>query len=191
MKRIDRLKPLCVEILRYVGTGYKYIKFATVSDNKIDRLPEILNKVSMRYNSNLGVGQRQYRRRKGIANYAVLNFKNTIIILRTDGEHQDGENEFKLIEKSIEFRLTPFLGLVLHKDERQTHWTFRLSPDTFHNIKGQIQLAFEKNDGKLFHTVLSQWKGFPHYKGIGKQKTSLNLFIKNLKRQYHKTWSIK
>ncbi len=184
------LKEFCTDLLRYVGTGYKYYKISIVPQEKLYLKEIILNKIKTLYKTDLTQGQKQHRRLKGIANYASISYKEFIIVLHTDGENNDGANEFKLLEKNMILPLTQHLGLILFKDERNI-WTFRLSTETYQNFKGQFQLAFKHNDGKKFHSLQKLWSGLPRYKGIGSQRKDLNKLLKELKKTYQVKWSLR
>lgn len=183
MKTATKLKELCRDILRLVGTGYTHYKIVRIPSDKAYKTHEILLKIQNHYQTNLTRGMRHKRRAKKIANYGAIFFRDTIFIFRTAGENQDKENEFQLIGKKMEFKLSDLVGLVLHKDERDV-WTFRLSQETFQFFKGEYHLAFKHGIGKKYHSLESMWRGFPIYHGIGKQYLELRKNFSDWGKKY-------
>lgn len=190
MRQPNNLKEYCKDIIRYVGSGYNAFKIVRIDENKAHRTNEILLKVSEHYKTNLSRGMRHKGRLKNIANYGAIYFKNTIIILRTAGEHTDKENEFIPIGKKMEIILSEWVGLILHKDEREI-WTFRLSAETFSRFRGDYFLAYKNKDGRKFHTLEKMWAGFPFYHGIGKQRIVLFEYFREWKKTYKCDWNTK
>jgi len=188
MKRAESLKEFTHLLISYVGTGYCYYKITHIPNKKAHKSPQILQKVSELYQTNISQGKRQYKRKKGLANYATINYKNMIVILHTKGEHQDKDNEFKqLTKKGIELKLSKFLTLILFKDERDK-WTYRLGKDTFRFFVGEIEIALNDSNRKRFNTLKSMFNHLPPYMGIGKQKRDINKKIRELKRLNHKNY---
>ncbi len=178
MKRAETLKQFTYLLIAYVGTGYCYYKITYIPNKKAHKSPQILQKVSQHYQTNLSQGQRQYKRKRGLANYAAVNYRDMIIVLHTNGEDIDNPNEFKqLTKKGIELVFSKYLTLVLAKDERDK-WTYRLGKETFQFFIGEIKIALNNSNGKRFHTLKSMFNNLPPYMGIGKQKREINKKIK-------------
>ncbi len=178
MKRAETLKEFTHLLISYVGTGYYYYKITYIPNKKAHKTPQILQKVSEHYQTNLSPGKRQYKRKKGLANYAAVNYRDMLVVLHTNGEHQDKPNEFKqLTRKGIELKLSKFLTLILFKDERDK-WTFRLGKDTFQFFVGEIEIVLKNSNRKRFHILRSMFNNLPFYMGIGKQKREINKMIK-------------
>ncbi len=192
MKRAETLKEFTHLLIAYVGTGYCYYKITHIPNKKAHKTPQILQKVSEHYQTNLSQGKRQYKRKKGLANYAAVNYRDMLVVLHTNGEHQDNPNEFKqLTKKGIELKLSKFLILILFKDERDK-WTFRLGKRSFQFFMGEIEIAFTNSNGKKFHTLKTMFNHLPHYMGIGKQKKELNKYIRKLQKlnKVKKLWGL-
>jgi len=182
MKRAESLKEFTHLLIAHVGTGYCYYKITHIPNKKAHKSPQILQKVSALYQTDLSQGKRQYKRKKGLANYATVNYKNMIVILHTKGEHQDKDNEFKqLTKKGIELKFSKFLTLILFKDEREK-WTYRLGKDTFQFFMGEIEMTFSNFDGKKFYILRTMFNHLPPYIGIGKQKKVINKKIKECQK---------
>ena len=176
MKRAETLKQFTHLLIAYVGTGYCYYKITHIPNKKAHKTPQILQKVSEHYQTNLSQGKRQYKRKKGLANYAAVNYRDMIIVLHTRGEHIDNPNEFKqLTKKGIELKLSKFLTLILFKDERDK-WTYRLGKDTFQFFMGEIEIALKSRNRKRLQKLRDMLNHLPPYMGIGKQKKELNIF---------------
>ncbi|GIT98521.1 hypothetical protein [Sulfurovum sp. TSL1] len=192
MKRAETLKEFTGLLLAYVGTGYNYYKITHIPSKKSHKTAQILKKVSEHYQTNLSQGKRQYRRKKNISNYALVNYKDIIVVLHTEGKNIDRPMEFKKIGKrGIALDISRFLTLILFKDEREK-WTFRLGKDTFLFFKGELEVAFKNSNGKKFHTLKSMFNNLPHYMGIGKQKRELNKYIRELQKvsRSKKLWGL-
>jgi hypothetical protein len=187
MREPLKLKEFCIDVLRYVGTGYKYYKIVIIPQEKMNYKNGILTKIANNYGTKLTQGQRQHRRIKGLANYGAVAFGSMVIILHTDGKNIDKDKEFKEIGKELNIFISNSLTLVLFKDERDK-WTFRLSKETYNAFKGNYQLAFKDGNGKKFHYLETMWRGLPRYRGINQQRKSLNIFLKELKKKYKTKW---
>ena len=165
-------------LIAYVGTGYCYYKITHIPNKKAHKTPQILQKVSEHYQTNLSQGKRQYKRKQGKANYAAVNYRDMIIVLHTSGEHIDNPDEFKeLTKKGIELKFSKFLTLILFKDERDK-WTYRLGKDTFQFFVGEIEIALKNSNRKRFNTLRSMFNHLPYYVGIGKQRKELHKRVK-------------
>jgi hypothetical protein len=189
MKERLKLREFCKDVITYIGSGYKYFKIVHIPNDKLFKKHEILLKVSNHYRTNLSRGMRHKGRLKNIANYGAVYFKNTLIILRTSGEHQDGEKEFSEIPKNLEIKFSEHLTLILFKDERGK-FTWRLSRETFRFFRGEFEIAFKNRDGKKFHNLNHLWGGLPRYIGIGKQKRELNKMFLEWSKKYKVKWNL-
>ncbi len=195
MKTCNSLTEFCRELLRYVGRGYKFSKVVKVKEEKfknVDVLSTIKSKIENHYGTNLTRGKRQWNRLKDRANFGAVSYRNLIVIVKTSGTiSQSGinENEFRPIAKN-ELVLSEYIGLILFQVERQK-WTYRLTRETYHRIKGEYQLAFKNFSGKNFHTLQKMWRGLPNYMGIGKQRKELNKSIIAWQKTYKVKWYIR
>lgn len=191
MREQEKLRDFCSDVIRYVGAGYTHFKIVKIPNDKLHRKNEILLKVSNHYETNLTRGMRHKRRAKNIANYAGVFFKDTIIIFRTVGDVQgkEKEGEFKEVGRGLEIIFSEFLGLILHKDERDI-WTWRLSRDTYKFFRGEFEIIFKNKNGKRFHILNNMWGGLPRYKGIGKQKKELNKLFQEWSKKYKVNWKL-
>lgn len=192
MKRTETLKEFTGLLLAYVGTGYNHYKITHIPSKKSHKTAQILKKVSEHYQTDLTQGKRQYRRKKGIANYALVSYKDIIIVLHTEGKNINQPREFKRItQKGMTLELSKFLTLILFKDERDK-WTYRLGKDTYLFFKGELEVAFNNSNGKKFHSLKAMFNNLPIYKGIGTQKRELNKYIRELQKvsRSKKSWGL-
>ncbi len=192
MKQAENLKEFTYILMGYVGTGYSYYKITHISNKKRHKTPQIHKKVSEYYKTNLSQGQRQYKRKKGKANYMAISYKDMIIVLHTTGENIDKQGEFKILtSKGIELEFSKFLTLILFKDERDK-WTYRLGKSSYQFFVGELEVAFNSGNGKKFHSLKAMFNHLPHYMGIGKQKREINKRIRELQKvsRSKKLWGL-
>lgn len=187
MKVAKNLKEFTKEVIKYLGSGYKYAKIAYIPSKKRHRSHEIQKKVSEYYQTDLTRGKRQHRRRKGLSNYGAVMFQDrVIVILRTAGEHNDQPNEFREVHK-LEVQLSEWIGLIFFKSELN-RWTCRVSRDTYRRIKADLQLAIKNGNGRNYHKLLDMWRALPWWKGIGRQSSELHRYTKELLKKYGRSW---
>ena len=187
MKQTKTLKEFTKEVIKYLGSGYKYAKVAYIPPKKRHRSNEIAKKVSDYYQTDLTRGKRQHRRRKQLANYGGVMFQDrVIVILRTAGEHNDEAGEFREVSK-LEVQLSEWLGLIFFKNEFD-HWTVRVSRDTYRRIKADLQLAIKNGNGRDYNLLKTMWLNLPWWKGIGRQSSELHRYTKELLKKYGRSW---
>jgi hypothetical protein len=187
MKIAKNLKEFTKEIIKYLGSGYKYAKVVKIPHKKRRRSNEIAKKVSNYYQTDLSRGKRQYKRKKGLANYGAVMFQNGIIVvLRTNGENTDQPNEFKEVSK-LEVELSEWLGLIFFRNEFN-RWTVRVSRDTYRKIKADLEIAIKNGNGRNYNLLKAMWRGLPWWKGIGRQSSELHRYTKELLKKYGRSW---
>lgn len=194
MKTCNSLTEFCRELLRYVGSGYKFSKVVRVPAEKFKNpliLSQIKSKIENHYDTKLTRGKRQWNRLKDIANFGAVSYRNLIVIIKTSGTNKNtiNEKEFNLISKN-ELVISEWIGIILFQDERKK-WTYRLTRETYQKMKGDYHLAFKNSNGKSFHTLQKMWRGFPNYQGIGKQRRELNKSIIEWQKKYKVRWDIR
>ena len=187
MKHTKTIKDFCEGMIKYLGSGYTNYKIVSIPSKKAHKSHEILKKVSNHYQTNLSRGKRQYRRKLGKANYSAVCFKNTIVVLRTSGTHEDGADEFKEFKKSLRVDLSEWLTLIFFINERK-RLTVRLDRLTFRRIREDFFLAIKNGNGKDYNFLKRSWHNLPHYKGIGVQGSQLHHFIKGKLFQFGRNW---
>jgi len=189
MQEYQELRLLLKQIIRLVGNGYKYISISKIPENKKAKIGKIKEKLTKKYNLNLTTWQRQYRKRKGKANYKGLLYKNTIIILKTEGETEIKDNSFKsVLNTPISFN---YLSLILYKDERGK-LTYRLNKELIKTIKANIDLALKNKKGRNFHNEVKKLynlhKVMP-YRGFMLQLKTILEFIKKKQKYYNTNYT--
>jgi hypothetical protein len=187
MKQAKTLKEFTQEVIKYLGSGYKYAKVVKIPHKKRNRSHEIAKKVSNYYKTDLSRGKRQYKRKKGLANYGAVMFQDRIIvILRTSGEHNDQPNEFKEVSR-LEVELSEWLGLIFFKNEYSS-WSVRVSRNTYQKIKADLEIAIKNGNGRNYNLLKAMWLNLPHWKGIGRQSSELHRYTKELLKKYKRGW---
>lgn len=188
----EELKPFLLQITRLVGNGYKYLEVSYIPEKKLSKKEKIANKLDKKYNLNLSVGERQYRRRKKQANFLGLMYQNCVILLKTEGETDIDTRNFKSVLKyKIEINLD-YIKLVFYVDEREK-LTYRLNRTQIRDIKAKISLylknrqqyKFAKEITKLYnlHKVVS-------YRGFMLQVKELLKFIKQEQKTYKTKFNV-
>jgi len=190
MQEYTELKLLLKQIMRLVGNGYKYISISKIPEKKRHKKANIIDKLTKKYNLYLTTWQRQYRRRKGVANFRGLLYKNTIIILKTEGEAEVKDNSFKsVLNTPINFN---YLSLILYCDERKK-LTYRLNKEQIKDIKARIDIFLRSRKGREFHveiTKLYNLHKVANYRGIMLQLSNILDYIKKLQKKYNTNYQI-
>jgi hypothetical protein len=184
LKEFDNITELLKQIMRYVGNGYKYISVSKIPENKFYKKHKIIEKLTKKYELNLTTWQRQYKRRKGIANHIGLLFRDTIIILKTEGSSNINDNSFKnVLNTPISFK---YISVILYKDERGK-LTYKLNKEQIKTIKANLGLFIKNRNGTSFHKELKKLYNLHrviNYRGFMLQvKTILN-FIKEEQKKH-------
>ena len=186
MKKSETLNDFVLNVIKYLGSGYKYYKVVKIPRKKLHKTHRILEKIGNKYQTNLTRGKRQYRRKKNIANYSAINFRDTIVILRTSGEHTDKEKEFKTF-KNLTVEISEHLTLIFFKNEHN-RFTVRLDRLTFRRFKEDFYIAIKNGNGRNYNKLKKMWLNLPRYKGIGNQGSELHSFIKNKLKEFKRDW---
>lgn len=183
------LKLFCRELIRYIGTGYKFMKIVHIPKEKEKNKSEIFSKIEKFYSTNLTRGKRQARRLRGEANFCAISFLNILVILKTDGtESISKKGEFLPFEK-LEINITEHIGIFVYRTNDKKI-SIKITKNTYFDFKGQYEIAFRTNKGNLFHSLQRKWDNLPHYVGIGEQRKNLLLFLKELKKKYSRKWNL-
>ena len=185
--RMKSLEQFTHDVMKYVGSGYKYVKIAKVPESKGHKLPQIIKKVSEYYQTDISRGKRQYRRRQNKANYGMAVYGHIIVIFRTEGDHTDKSTEFQEIGKRLSIKISDYTTLVVFKDERDI-WTIRLDRDTYRRIRDEILLHIKNGNRRGYRRVLQAFRRFPNWKGIGTQQKALYEVIRRAKKVYNADW---
>ena len=144
-------------------------------------MPLILKKIENQYLTSLSRGKRQYRRIKGLRNYSAINYKDLIIILATNGSGEL-DNGFKKFNESLKIEISPYLAIVIHRDERNK-LTIRLDRDTYRYFREEFKKSIEKTDWYKYKLLRSRYFNLIkalQWKGVGKQTKELGKMIHSL-----------
>jgi len=186
MKQVTTLEDFVKNVIKYLGSGYKYYKVVKIPRKKRTKTAQICEKIEKYYSTSISRGKRQYRRKKGLANYGAVNFRDTIVILRTSGEHTDKEKEFKTF-KNLTVEISEHLGLIFFKNEFD-RFTVRLDRLTFRRFREDFYIAIKNNQKRNYDKLKSMWLNLPRFKGIGTQGKELNKQIKKQLKTFKRNW---
>ena len=186
MKKSETLNDFVQQTIKYLGSGYKYYKVVKIPHHKRIKIAKILEKIENQYHTSLSREKRQYRRKKNQANYGAANFRDIILIFRTNGEHNDKEKEFKTF-KNLTVEISEYLTLIFFKNEHN-RFTVRLDRLTFRRFKEDFYIAIKNNNGRNYNKLKKMWLNLPRYKGIGSQGAELNNFIKETLKEFKREW---
>lgn len=182
------LKLFCRELVRYVGTGYKYIKIVQIPKDKTSQKSDILAKMEKIYSTNLTRGKRQAKRLRGEANFGAINFLNTVVLLKTEGKEEISK-KFEFINfNKIEIKISDFSGIFLYLYNGKI--SIKISRNMYLNFKGEYQQIFQEGKKHKFDMLQKKWANLPHYVGIGEQRKNLLVFLLELKKKYSRKWNL-
>jgi len=191
MKRYETLTELCKALPKYLGNGYEQIRITRIPSKKVSKTDNILKRLSNTYKTDLTQGKRQYRRKKGLANYALLSYRDIVIILKTSGtdETEDEINDFNRFNRSLKLEISKYLTLILYRDEREI-LTYRIERETFNRMRAEFERSFKSKNGKKFHNLVKMFDNLPYYKGIGHQKKQLISDFKEWQKEHRTRWTL-
>ena len=187
MKRVNNLEDFVKNVIKYLGSGYKYYKIVRIPTNKQTKTAQICNKIQNQYKTTLTRGKKQYRRKKGLCNYGAINYRDIIIILRTSGEHNDKENEFKQFVKNLTVKISEHLTLVYFKNEHK-RITIKLDKITYRRFREDFYIAIKNGHGRNYNKLKQMWRNLPRFKGIGVQGSNLHKYIAEKLKTFERNW---
>ena len=179
------------QIIYLVSKGYTYYSVGEIPLNKASKARSIDQKIIDKYNIDLSKHQRNRRKKKKLANFYYLRWKNQFIILHTEGKFDEsvkmddvfhniskkskGGNKFKI---NIGKELSVNIVLVNGKA------TVVLDKGTYKDIKIELdELVKNKQIGKLYKRF-SMLNSIPAWSGIVKQKFLLQEEIYKAAKKY-------
>jgi hypothetical protein len=190
MKEFDNITELLKQIMRYVGNGYKYMSVSKIPENKFHKKHKIIEKLTKKYELNLTTWQRQYKRRKGMANHIGLLFQDTIIILKTEESSEINDNSFKsVLNAPMSFK---YISVILYKDERGK-LTYKLNKEQIKDIKAKLGLFIKNRNGTSFHREIKKLYNLHRvisYRGFMLQIKTILEFIKKEQKKHGTKYSV-
>jgi len=188
MEITDSLKDFTREVIKYLGSGYIYAKIAYIPPKKREISKKIAKKIQKTYETDLSRGKRQYRRKKDLANYSAVMYKDClVVVLKTAGKHNDKIREFAAVN-NLKVELSKHMSIVFFRNEHK-RWTVRLNRSTYRAFKMQFQKAIEKGDTRAYNKLKEMWKNLPRWKGIGHQSSLLYAFLEEELYRHKRNWS--
>ncbi|MDY6058705.1 MAG: hypothetical protein SPI36_05655 [Candidatus Onthovivens sp.] len=177
------------QIVYLVSKGYTYYSTGEIPLNKAHKARSIDLKIISKYNIDLSKDQRARRKKKKLANFYYLRWKNQFVILHTEGKLEQppddvfhniakkskGENKFKInIGKELSINIVKVNGKA----------TVVLDKSTYKDIKTELdELVKNKQVNKLYKRF-SMLNSIPAWSGIVKQKFLLQEEIYKAAKKY-------
>lgn len=187
MKRVTTLEDFVKNVIKYLGSGYKYYKIAKIPAHKKHKMAQISTKIQNQYQTSLSRGKKQYRRKKGLANYGAVSYRDIIILFRTEGNNNDKENEFKQFKKNITVEISEHLTIVFFRNEHK-RITVKLDKITYRRFREDFYIAIKNGNGRNYNKLKQMWLNLPHYKGIGVQGSQLHKYIADKLKTFKRNW---
>ena len=121
MKEFESLQKLLLALIQYyMMNGYFYIQIVKYPESKMNKYKKIDKKLSKKFSLDINKGQRAYRRRKKLANYIGIRYRNICLILHTNGLADIKNENFIDLRKSsaiLDFGSVVKLELKFEEDE--------------------------------------------------------------------------
>ena len=171
-------------VMRYVGNGYSKCQISTIPEKKKHKIAQIDTKMNHRYLSDLSQGKRQYRRKQGLANYAVLRYRDMYLVLKSPGKDETGEKWHSIYRTPL--ILGKILKLEIYKDERRKN-TVKIEKELLKDIKASIMLSIEKRAGAKFHAEMGKLYNLSRtipYRGLNMQISTLLKEVKEAQKKH-------
>ena len=177
------------QIVYLVSKGYTYYSTGEIPLNKAHKARSIDLKIISKYNIDLSKDQRARRKKKKLANFYYLRWKNQFVILHTEGKLEQppddvfhniakkskGENKFKInIGKEL------ILNIVLVNGKA----TVVLDKSTFKDVKTELDELVKNKQIKKLYKRYSMLNSIPAWSGIVKQKFLLQEEIFKAAKKY-------
>lgn len=174
------------QIVDYVNKGYWYHCLTNYPEKKREKWRDIDRKLVYKYNGNYDKWTNYFRKRNGIANFAILRWQNKCVMLHTLGEIdvEDKENMdvfFDIRQKPLILPISDsitFKILLTHKTE------VYFDRDCYRNLKAKYAEYAMKRMKNVLIESFNKLNSIPSYKGIVEQKRSLLRFIIKEARRY-------
>ena len=192
MKVKDDIIQFIDYILNCVSNGkYLYYQLSYIEDKKMNKefLAKLDCKIAEKYQTNINKNQRLYLRRQGRARFISVRYQNILLIMRTEGNFENGKNEKwtdirkKKIELKISKHTTYVIGFGKFKSNKNNKTlgnsvSVTLGADTYNLLKLSCidAIKYKKSIRKLYF----EWNkinGFNGWSGINKQKIQLKEYL--------------
>ncbi|MDK0794621.1 hypothetical protein P5E48_15625 [Clostridium perfringens] len=177
------------QIVYLVSKGYIYYSVGEIPLNKASKARSIDKKIINKYNIDLSKDQRARRKKKKLANFYYLRWKNQFVILHTEGKlEQPPDDVFYNIKKRSKggnkFKITIGKALIVNIVLKNEKPTVVLNKSTYKDIKVELdELVKNKQIGKLYKRF-SMLNSIPAWSGIVKQKFLLQEEIFKAAKKY-------
>lgn len=185
---------LLQQLVYMIGRGYYYYHVGYIKTNKEDKALNIDAKIINKYNIDLSKDQRARRKKKKLANFYYLRWRNVFIILHTDGEldveiddsffdirvKQKEVNRLKIkVSEAIEFNIA-----LQYKDSSKRSVTVALSNATYKNFKAEIDDLIQHKQVNKLEDFFANLRGLPAWQGVIKQEYKLLEEVYKMAKKY-------
>lgn len=194
MKIFDDIIKFLDYLINAISNGkYLYFQVSYIPEEKLKDtkfLVKLESKIKTKYETNKTKTERLSLRRKNKARFLAVRYNNILIILRTQGEFKNGQNEKweDIRKKKIEIKLSEFttylVGLGGSRKVNKKSATLKskvtviLGKETYNLIKLSCLEAIRIK--KSIPALLYEWdkiNGFNGWSGINKQKLQLREYL--------------
>ena len=179
------------QIVYLVSKGYIYYSVGEIPLTKASKARSIDKKIIDKYNMDLSKHQRSRRKKKKLANFYYLRWKNQFIILHTEGEIDESVkiddvffNIKKKSKRGNKIKINIGKELILNVVLVNGKATVMLDKSTFKDVKTELdELVKNKQIGKLYKRF-NMLNYIPAWSGIVKQKFLLQEEIYKSAKKY-------
>lgn len=195
MKIKDDIIQFIDYLLNCISNGkYLYYQLSYIPPEKAQNkefLAKLDSKVREKYQTDINKNKRLNLRRQDKARFISVRYKNILVIMRTEGDFENGKNEKwedirnKKIELKISDYTTYLIGFGKSKSKRNNKSlgstvSVALGPDTYNLIKLSCMDAIKYK--KSIRKLIYEWNkinGYNGWSGINRQKIELKNYLVN------------
>lgn len=177
------------EIVSLVGFGYHYYSVVKYPVEKKDKWRAIDEKMLVRFDV-VDKHRRARRKRTGMANFHVIRFERTLVILHTEGELPPGvdlsrERFFDVRKQPLQLSIGRLLRLNVSKASGKVEVC--MPNDFFADVRANIEELAKIKSLPRMKSYMQRLGGIPGYRGINDQRRQLvDVAVENLKANHIK-----
>lgn len=177
------------QIIYLVSKGYTYYTTGEIPLDKASKARSIDQKIINKYNIDLSKDQRARRKKKKLANFYYLRWKNQFVILHTEGKlEQTADDVFYNIKNKSKggdkFKITIGKKLSVNIVLVNEKVTVTLDKSTYKDIKVKLNELVKNKQIKKLYKRFSMLNSIPAWSGIVKQKFLLQEEIYKAAKKY-------
>ena len=178
------------KIIYLISKGYIYYSVGEIPLDKAYKARSIDKKIISKYDMDLSKDQRARRKKKGIANFYYIRWKNQFVILHTKGkinesvEIDDVFYNIREHRKGDKFKITIGKELIVNIVLKNEKPTVVLDKSTYRDIKTELDELVKTKQIKKLYKRFSMLNYIPAWSGIVKQKFLLQEEIYKSAKKY-------